>query len=166
MIMLSSSEMRSWKIERMTNEEVKLSPTEQRLSVLSHDCCPLSRHLLQPGRPPVLRGQEVTRELEAQLLKTADHGESPSDFITEESLAELKHGPHGEGEIEEINILVSHREVFLTDREDLADLLGGPDGQVAQSETSAVKYVGESPHLVLLILQQGLKYFFILICEL
>ena len=127
--------------------------------MISHDCCPLGCHLLQTASSPVLRGQEVTRELEAELLKAADHGESPSYFITEESLAELKHGPHGEGEIEEIDILVSHREVFLTDREDLADLLGGPDGQVAQSQASAVKYVGESPHLVLLILQQGLKYF-------
>ena len=136
---------------------MKLSPTEQRLSVLRHDCCPLSRHLLQPGRPPVLRGQEVTRELEAQLLKAADHGESPSYFITEESLAELEDGPHGEGEIEEIDILVSHGQVFLTDREDLGDLLWGPDGKMAESEAGAVKYVGESSDLVLLVLEQGLQ---------
>ena len=134
--------------------------------MISHDCCPLGCHLLQTASSPVLRGEKVTRELEAELLEAADHGESPSYFITEESLAELKDGPHGEGEIEEIDILVSHRQVFLTDREDLADLLWGPDGQVAQSQAGTVKYVGESPHLVLLILQQGLKYFFILICEL
>ena len=127
--------------------------------MISQDCCPLGCHLLQTASSPVVRGQEVTRELEAELLKTADHRESPSYFITEEGLAELKHGPHGEWEVEEVDILVSHRQVFLTDREDLAHLLWGPDGEVAQSEAGTVKYVGESSNLVLLILQQGLKYF-------
>ena len=127
--------------------------------MVRHDRGPAGRHLVQTGRSAVLRGQEVTRELEAELLKTADHRESPSDFITEQSLAELEDGPHGEGEVEEIDVLVSHGQVLLTDREDLGDLLGGPDGEMAQGEAGAVKYVGESPHLVLLVLEQGLKYF-------
>ena len=125
--------------------------------MISQDCCPLGCHLLQTASSPVVRGQEVTRELEAELLEAADHGESPSYFITEESLAELKDGPHGEGEIEEIDILVSHGQVLLTDREDLGDLLWCPDGEMAESEAGAVKYVGESSDLVLLVLEQGLQ---------
>lgn len=52
---------------------------------------------------------------------------------------------------------MSHGEVFLTDREDLGDLLWCPDGEMAESEAGAVKYVGESSDLVLLVLQQGLQ---------
>ena len=129
-----------------------------------HDRGPAGCHLLQTACSSILCGEEVTRELEAQLLKTAYHGESPSDFITEESLAELKHGPHGEGEIEEIDILVSHGQVFLTDREDLGDLLWCPDGEMAEGEASTVKYVGEAPHLVLLVLQQALEDFYLNQC--
>ena len=125
--------------------------------MIRHDGGPAGRHLLQTAGSPVLRGQEVTRELEAELLKAADHGESSSYFITEESLAELEDGPHGEGEIEEIDVLVSHGQVLLTDREDLGDLLWGPDGEMAEGEAGAVEYVGESPDLVLLVLEQGLQ---------
>ena len=59
---------------------------------------------------------------------------------------------------------MSHGQVFLTDREDLGDLLWSPDGEVAQSEAGTVKYVGEAPDLVLLVLQQALKDFYLNLC--
>ena len=137
--------------------ESSVVPTEQLLPVLGHDCRPLRRHVLHTNVSPVLRGQNVARELTAQLLKAAQNRKSSSYLITEECLAKLKHCPHGKWQIEKIDILVSHGKVFVTDGEDLGHLLRCPDGQVAESEAGAVKDVCEPSDLVLLVPEQGLQ---------
>ena len=92
-----------------------------------------------------------------KFLYAVDDSESSSYFITEECLAELEYRPHGEGQVDEVDVLVSHGQVLVADGEDLGALLGCPDAQVCQSQSSAVEYVAEASHLVLLLLQQRLE---------
>ena len=127
--------------------------TKQLLSVTCHCDRPLSRHVLYTNISSVLRGKNVTRELAAQLLKAVHDRKPPSDLITEQSLAELKNCPHRKWEVEEVDVLVSHGKVLVTDGEDLGDLLRSPYGEMAEGEAGAVEYVSEAPHLVLRIPQ-------------
>ena len=87
-----------------------------------------------------------------QFLDAIDDTEPPSDFVTEERLAELEHGPHSEGEIDQVDVLVAHGQVLLADGEHPGALAGGPDAQVGQGQARAVEHVGEPADLVLLVM--------------
>ena len=69
-----------------------------------------------------------------EFFKTVENCKSFSDFITEQSLAELKDRPHGEGKVEKVDVLVPHGQVLLADAEHLGALLRCPDAQVTQSQ--------------------------------
>ena len=87
-----------------------------------------------------------------QFLDAIDDTEPPSDFVTEERLAELEHGPHGEGEVDQVDVLVPHGQVLVTDGENSGALCRGPDAQVSQGQARAVKHVAEAPDLILLVM--------------
>ena len=87
-----------------------------------------------------------------EFLDAVDDTEPPSDLVAEQSLAELEHGPHGEGEVDQVDVLVPHGQVLLADGEHPGALGRGPDAQVGQGQPRAVKHVAEAPDLVLLVM--------------
>ena len=87
-----------------------------------------------------------------QFLNAVDHTEPPPDLVAEECLAELEHGPHGEGEVDQVDVLVPHGQVLVTDGENSGALCRGPDAQVGQGQARAVKHVAEAPDLILLVM--------------
>ena len=87
-----------------------------------------------------------------QFLNAVDDAEPPPNLVAEECFAELEHGPHGEGEVDQVDVLVTHGQVLVADGEHPGALGRGPDAQVGQGQARAVKHVAEPPDLILLVM--------------
>ena len=87
-----------------------------------------------------------------QFLNAVDDAEPPPNLVAEECLAELEHGPHGKGEVDQVDVLVPHGQVLVADGEHPGALGRRPDAQVGQGQTRAVKHVAEPSDLVLLVM--------------
>jgi len=83
--------------------------------------------------------------------------EAVSDFLTEKTFRKLEDEVHGPGQVEEMDVFVSHGQSSLTAAERLGDLGWGPDREVAPAHVLLVEDVGKSSHLVFLVVKKSLE---------
>ena len=83
--------------------------------------------------------------------------ETVPDLVAEEALGELEDQAHGPGQVEEVDVLVPHGQRPFAAAERLGHLARRPDGDVAPAYVLLVEDVGESPNLVLLVIEQGFE---------
>ena len=83
--------------------------------------------------------------------------EAVSDFLTEKTFCKLENEVHRPGQMEEMDVFVSHGQGSLTTAKRLGDLGWGPDREMAPAHVFLVEDVGKSSHLVFLVVKKSLE---------
>jgi len=83
--------------------------------------------------------------------------EAVPDFLTEKTFCKLEDEVHRPGQVQEMDVFVSHGQSSLTTAKRLGDLGWGPDREVAPAHVFLVEDVGKSSHLVFLVVKKSLE---------
>ena len=83
--------------------------------------------------------------------------EAVSDFLTEKTLGKLEDEVHRPGQVQEMDVFVSHGQSSLTTAKRLGDLGWGPYREMAPANVFLVEDVGKSSDLVFLVVKKSLE---------